>query len=161
MTSEGPRLPTNPETAWYEQRLRRRRWSRRLFDLARIWFGSCFLVSGFIALAMHVWLPAAILAPLAVSLLWLGISDARDTFGPIPQEEIVRLRQYERAELFRRARGKLPWRYQGWARALELVIATYLSYFAMGPPSWLPLFAVNGQLASSSSCWPVPLWRMG
>ena len=132
MTSERPRLAANPETAWYEQRLRRRRWGRRLFDLMRIVLGLCFLAGGFVALAVHDVVSAALLAPVAVLLLWLGVSDARDTFGPIPKEDVARLRQYERSELFRRARGRLPWQFHGWVRILELVLAAYLFYFATG-----------------------------
>lgn len=131
MANERPRLPANPETAWYEQRLRRRRWSLWLFNLVRVVVGLSFLSGGMNALRLHLAVPAIVLTTLAMLLFWVGVSDTLAMAGPVPQEEVDKLRQYGRAELFRRAHGKLPWQYSGWGRELELLTAALLAVVAV------------------------------
>ena len=123
---------SHPESDWYKARLQRQRRFRFFAAIALLCLSGYFLISDLIQFPFRDTGSIASFLALTLVLVWLGTSEFFANRGPVPIEEIERLRQQERFALFRQAQGKLPWQYHPWVRVLELLLALFCLFMAVG-----------------------------
>jgi MFS family permease len=130
--------PDNPETEWYRNYLTKDRRLQRRMGMALFIFGTCLLPMGaaFVTamfprmtnilgfLGLVGFFVTFLGGPLGLMLVgWMEYMGGRQ---PVSLAEIERRRQLERAELFRMAQGKLPWRYSKVMLAVFAVLGLLL-----------------------------------
>src|SRR5579875_1308510 len=118
-------LPAQPETAWYEKRLRKQRRFRLITGIVILCATLFSFISNLIHFPSHDTLSLVVFVILSLLLISFGASEILANWGPVPVEEINQLRQYERLALFRQAQGILPWQFHPWVRVVELLLAAF------------------------------------
>jgi hypothetical protein len=121
---------TQPETAWYEKRLRKQRRFRLITGIMILCATLFLFISNLIHFPFHDTLSLVAFVILSLLLISFGVSEILANWGPVPVEKINQLRQYERLTLFRQAQGLLPWQFHPWVRVVELLLATFSFWLA-------------------------------
>jgi len=119
---EHTRQYAGPETAWYGERLRRKRRFELISGFVILVFGLCILITGFLLVPESARELPAPLVLIAISLLPIlqGGSLLLANWGPVTRQAVEQLRRQERTQLFRQAQGMmLPWQYRRRVRILE------------------------------------------
>jgi hypothetical protein len=125
-------FPAQPETAWYEGRLRKTRRLRLVVGIVFLCVALSFFIGELIQFPFHDVLSLVAFVVFSLLLIWFGGSAVLANRGPVPVEDINQLRQHERSTLFRQAQGALPWQYQPWVRLVELLLAVFSFWLAAG-----------------------------
>src|SRR5579875_3020230 len=123
-------LPAQPETAWYEKRLRKQRRFRLITGIVILCATLFSFISNLIHFPSHDTLSLVVFVILSLLLISFGASEILANWGSVPVEEISQLRQYERLTLFRQAQGILPWQFHPWVRVVELLLAALSFWLA-------------------------------
>jgi hypothetical protein len=123
---------SQPEAAWYQARLHKKRRFRLVAGVVLLCFALYFFFSELISFPIRDSLSLVVYLSFSLLLIWYGASEILANRGPVPLEDINRLRQNERSTLFRRAQGTLPWQYRSWVRLIELFLAVCCLYLAAG-----------------------------
>src|SRR5689334_13786109 len=124
--------PSQPEAAWYERRLQKKRRFRLIAGIVLLCFALSFFIGELIQFPFRDIISLAIFVVFSLLLIWFAEREVMTNWGPVPTEDINQLRQNERSLLFRQAQGALPWQYHLWARTLELLLAIFCFYLAAG-----------------------------
>lgn len=125
-------FPTQPETTWYEERLRKKRRFRLIVGIVLLCAALSFFIGELIQFPFHDILSLVAFVVFSLLLIWFGASEVLTNRGPVPAEDINQLRQYERSTLFRQAQGVLPWQFHPWVRVVELLLAVFSFWLAAG-----------------------------
>jgi hypothetical protein len=125
-------LSSQPEAAWYERRLQKKRRFRLVAGIALLGVALSFFIGELIQFPFRDIISLAVFVMFSLLLIWFAVGEVLTNRGPVPVEDINQLRQHERSLLFRQAQGALPWQYHLWARMLELFLAIFCFYFAAG-----------------------------
>ncbi len=130
--------PPISETAYYQQELTRARKAqlRRSIGLMVVcgilqglWLilGALLPLPDILSLDQFLLLSPGVFGLLVGTFIIFGLRNYERSKQPVTMEEASRLRQAERARLFRQAQGVLPATYRPWRLALETLLALLCS----------------------------------
>lgn len=132
-------LSQQPETAWYQRRLREQRQFRLVVGIVLLCVALYFFFGTLSQFPFHNPMSLVICGVCFLFLIWYGTSEVLTNRGPVPLEDVHRLRRQERSLLFRQAQGALPWQYHLWFRSAEFLFALFNFYLAATHSVLVPL----------------------
>lgn len=117
------RPSAGPETAWYWNRLHKKRLAQRNAGVIILGLDFVLLLTEILLAPGHDLRNVLLLLLISLLPFFQGLGLLLANWGEVQPAEVERLRSYERALLFRQAQGiDLPWQYRRWTLLFELLL---------------------------------------